>query len=80
MKLSPTQQDALTKCRENGFLVRWPGGFWTTAHKPPGWTKGPQWYVGTNTVRSLVEKGLLVEKGYTIVVPAEQNQEGVNEK
>lgn len=65
-KPSKTQREVLDVLRrEGGVIERRSGGFWTYPHasqKPViGVGYVPEWHVGTNTVQSMLRKGLLIE-------------------
>jgi len=81
--LSTTQHEAvLMLSRNGGRIERWPGGFWTypgcvsSTAKGPGWTyRVPVWWVPTQTVRSLLRKGLLVHgEGEILVLSADWDE------
>lgn len=65
-KLSATMQRAIDVARDHGdALIRKPGGYWTYPDCPCSTIRGfdvheiPDWYVGTNTVYALIERGVV---------------------
>ena len=59
-KLTPTQEAALARMIATGQpLVRWPGGFWTTAGTPQGPFQGPAWSVPKRSMEALERTGLI---------------------
>ena len=61
-----TEARTLSLAKQHGSLVRWPGGFWTypECKSPHPWTHAdvtriPNWFVGPDTIKSLLYKKLL---------------------
>ena len=61
--ISSTQRRALQLLDRDGMLVRRTGGFWTTPSMPETRPGVPDDYVGTETVKALANKGLVVLEG-----------------
>lgn len=61
-KLTATMIAAIVEIQDHGSeVVRWVGGYWTYQGCPPARGAGavPEWYVGTQTVEALVNRGFL---------------------
>lgn len=82
-KLTPAMEKALGLATPT--LYRWPGGFWC----PVEWSKArshevgigraPTPYAGTQTVRALVDRGLLVFEDWKTATRAPEPQDEVQE-
>lgn len=65
-KLSITMAGALAETIDHGGqLVRREGGFWTKPGEPYNARgRAYDWYIGTNTVRALVDRGYFAETAW----------------
>lgn len=68
MALTPSQKEVLDSLKQHGKLLKYSGGFWSApdvALKRLGGGPGgdlmiPAWSFGTNTIKAMLRKGIII--------------------
>lgn len=67
--LSPLQQEVVDSLKQHGVLLRYDRGFWSAPNvemrklncgMPYGEVLIPTWHFGTNTIKAMLRKGIVV--------------------